>query len=63
MSRENALTIFQNKLGRHDNSDDTGELAAALELMPAGDRSGGCIYLLESTTLFCTTIPSGLLEE
>jgi hypothetical protein len=34
MGRVDALALFKNKLGRHDNSDDTAELAATLEFMP-----------------------------
>ncbi|KAF8867326.1 putative kinesin [Acephala macrosclerotiorum] len=34
MDRAGALALFENKLGRHDDGDDTAELAAALEFMP-----------------------------
>jgi hypothetical protein len=34
MDRIDALALFENKLGRYDDSDDTAELAEALEFMP-----------------------------
>ncbi|KAH8595376.1 P-loop containing nucleoside triphosphate hydrolase protein [Bisporella sp. PMI_857] len=34
MGRADALALFENKLGKHDNSGDTSELVAALEFMP-----------------------------
>ncbi|PQE28655.1 hypothetical protein CJF32_00011397 [Rutstroemia sp. NJR-2017a WRK4] len=34
MDRADALVLFENKLGRHDDNDDTAELVAALEFMP-----------------------------
>ncbi|PQE30876.1 hypothetical protein CJF32_00011333 [Rutstroemia sp. NJR-2017a WRK4] len=34
MDRADALILFENKLRRHDDSDDTAELAEALEFMP-----------------------------
>ncbi|PQE18243.1 hypothetical protein CJF30_00010977 [Rutstroemia sp. NJR-2017a BBW] len=34
MDRSDALALFENKLGKHDDSDDTAELAEALEFMP-----------------------------
>jgi tetratricopeptide (TPR) repeat protein len=34
MGSADALALFENKLGRHDDGDDTAELAAALEFMP-----------------------------
>ncbi|MCJ1360715.1 MAG: hypothetical protein MMC33_010724 [Icmadophila ericetorum] len=34
MSPADALTLFENKVGRHNNGDDAVELAAALEFMP-----------------------------
>jgi hypothetical protein len=34
MGRADALELFKNKLGRYDDSDDTVELAGALEFMP-----------------------------
>jgi hypothetical protein len=34
IDRADALILFKNKLGRHNNSDDIAELIAALEFMP-----------------------------
>ena len=34
MNRVDALALFENKLGGHDDSDDATQLAAALEFMP-----------------------------
>jgi hypothetical protein len=34
MGRTDALALFEKKLGRHDDSDDTAKLAVALEFMP-----------------------------
>jgi hypothetical protein len=34
MDKADALALFENKLGKHDDSDDTAELAEALEFIP-----------------------------